>query len=185
MNKIFIIIITLSTIPAGFIKSAEKLNNQYEKLGVLGKRKAYAENFHEKKSKSHDKNNKRLMESISRNDFNSLTQAIHDGADVNHTDNQGWSPLLIATKNNRSNFINILIKSGAHSNPINGEMLTPLLCAIIKNHIFCAEALIKSSTNLNNKHFQGHTILTMAKSHSKIYLSPEMEALLIAAGAHE
>lgn len=60
--------------------------------------------------------NQNLLKAVQNNDTATVIKALEQGADVNHTDEQGRSLLLIATVNKHTEMATLLVKRGADVN---------------------------------------------------------------------
>lgn len=98
-----------------------------------------------------------------------IVQAIKQGAEVNQSDQDGYTPLHIACANEDGVLIEILLKSGAYVNKASNFGDTPLMILACCNEERCdlVELLLsnKFSTekvNVNCANKQGNTALHMA-----------------------
>ena len=57
------------------------------------------------------------------------------GVDVNASDNDGWTPLVIACSKNDVDTVTCLIKAGADANVSNKEGSTPMMRAFDRHNI--------------------------------------------------
>jgi len=87
-----------------------------------------------------------------------ITQTIPD---VNVADKQGDTPLHIAVKLKKLDFIKELIAAGANLNAKNKKLETPLHLAINKNYIAAIKDLIESGADLNVRDKNGSTPLVL------------------------
>ena len=102
------------------------------------------------------------------------------GANPKYNPPSGWTPLLNAAKNGHGDIVKILLKEGADPNDQNVFAAhTPLILAAMGNHEEVVRILIEAGTDVNRKNQWGATAL------SKGRLSPEIEKMLVEAGAKE
>lgn len=70
-----------------------------------------------------------LMGAAHDGDEEKLVQLLKDGADVNHQDAYGWTPIRYAVRNNQRTTAYILIEAGADLNLTSKSGRTPLMSA--------------------------------------------------------
>eukprot|EP00961_Rhodomonas_salina_P228703 3091017-Rhodomonas_salina.2 len=58
-----------------------------------------------------------MLDAAARGDTAELCKLQDQGADLNATDEEGWSPLILASKDGHLATVNELIKRGAKANP--------------------------------------------------------------------
>ena len=92
-----------------------------------------------------------------------VKQAIADGADVNAKNNDGVTPLLLATTWDYKEIVELLIGEGADVNEWDDIGSTPLLVAARKGHKEIAELLIDNGADVNAKDEIGETPLDYAE----------------------
>ena len=64
----------------------------------------------------------RLLAAIKKGSISEINQAIQDGANVNATDDKGWTPLMLACDNEASKgVIELLIAKGADVNATDND----------------------------------------------------------------
>ncbi|MBV8660630.1 MAG: ankyrin repeat domain-containing protein [Candidatus Dependentiae bacterium] len=104
---------------------------------------------------------------------------ITAGADVNHKDEYGDTPLHFAVEHNHDRIIKLLIDAGAKINLPNKSNQTPLHYAAVYNADRAISLLIGANANINHKDERGLTPLHLA-----VYAGAHRAIeLLIAAGA--
>jgi len=74
---------------------------------------------------------------------------INLGADVNIKDDDGYTPLICASKNGLEKIVKLLLSMGADVNIQSYSSYNSLLFASIKNHVNIAELLINAGININ------------------------------------
>jgi hypothetical protein len=100
-------------------------------------------------------------------DTEMVTELVIVGADVNAVDNEGNTPLIIASGLDNKEVIQKLIESGADINAENKEGVTPIVAAIEDAKVENVEVLIKAGVNINKKNKDGKTALTCAKENEQ------------------
>ncbi len=100
---------------------------------------------------------------------NLIEQLIKKGADVNSTNEYGFTPLHFAVINNDINIAELLIKSGADANIFDNEGKTPMRYALLSQFDIIL-SLIKENDNILQKSTQSrpYQIINLLK-HSKNY----------------
>ncbi|MFT6346869.1 MAG: hypothetical protein ACJA02_001115, partial [Myxococcota bacterium] len=79
---------------------------------------------------------------------------IENGANVNITDNEGWTPLMRASLSGNSSLIRILLNVGAYATKTNSSGETAIIHATVSDCAECIEQLFSGYDfikNLNNK----------------------------------
>ncbi|OUM57148.1 hypothetical protein PIROE2DRAFT_26525, partial [Piromyces sp. E2] len=86
--------------------------------------------------------------------------------DINKTDNEGDTPLIICCKSGKESFVKILIDYGADVNVTDNKGNTPLiLCCTEKyriRNIEILKSLIEKSADINKRGYYGVTALHKA-----------------------
>ncbi|MBO4520093.1 MAG: ankyrin repeat domain-containing protein [Alphaproteobacteria bacterium] len=121
-------------------------------------------------------------DTIETNNIKAVQNLINSGADVNEPDENGFTPLMIATTGQNRKIVKALIKAGANVNePLkNGE--TPLMHAVAK---WCADPkiikiLINAGADINARDAHGKTPLMYASE--GLFLEPKTMKILLDAG---
>mmetsp|Transcript_1142 Transcript_1142/g.1683 ORF Transcript_1142/g.1683 Transcript_1142/m.1683 type:complete len:157 (-) Transcript_1142:450-920(-) len=91
-----------------------------------------------------------------------VRKLIINGADVNTTDNDEYTPLHHACSNGHVNVAKLLITNGAKVNAKNDDGGTPLHWACINGHVNVAKLLIEKGAEFNAKNNEGITPLDVA-----------------------
>jgi len=105
---------------------------------------------------------------------------LNKGANPKYKAPSGRTPLLFAAENGHTEIVKILLKKGADPNDQNVFAAhTPLIIAAMYNQEEVVRILIKAGADVNRKNQWGRTAL----DHSR--LSPEIEKMLVKAGAKE
>ena len=103
-----------------------------------------------------------LIEEIRFDRLENVKKLIKNGANVNQADVGGYSPLMIASINNRYEIVDELIKTGKiHINQANNEGYTALLVALINNNLKIAKSLLELKPDVNKISIFGESPLTL------------------------
>ena len=101
---------------------------------------------------------------------------VEAGADLEHQDLQGKTPLLEAIDVGNTEVVDFLVKSGANANRKDEDHgRTPIFFAVFKRNIEICETLIKSGVDVNSKDKYGDPLIFYAIS----YKDQDMLALLL------
>ncbi|KAJ5939396.1 hypothetical protein N7466_002530 [Penicillium verhagenii] len=92
---------------------------------------------------------------------NSLLQI---GADINHRDQQGFTPAHAAPSEGTEEVLGALIESGADLSLTNNSIGTPLHCAVREKSLSMVGMLLKAGVDVNAKNTYGRTALLVATS---------------------
>ena len=95
-----------------------------------------------------------LIDATEAGDIESIKQHLAAGADVNATDEVGWTPLhhaIIFNEKNQMKIVELLIDKGADVNATDEVGRTPLHYASANGHKEVAELLISKGADLNAK----------------------------------
>ena len=111
---------------------------------------------------------KQLIIAAERRDFDSIKKAIDNGANVNATNNNGWSAFLQKSEtalhsvayHGNLRCLRLLLEAGAHVDVADTALLqTPLHYAASRGHLECTRALIDSNANINARDEHGASAL--------------------------
>ena len=80
---------------------------------------------------------------------------------INALNNEGYSPLVLATYRGNNEVAKFLIENGSDING-NSKMGTPLMAAIVKGNTEIAKLLIEKKANVNSSDANGTTALMYA-----------------------
>ena len=72
-----------------------------------------------------------------------------NGADINKSDNYGWTPLNSATNIGQLEIIKLLIENGADIHKADNDGWTPLYSAVDKGHLEIVKLLIENGADIN------------------------------------
>lgn len=137
---------------------------------MLGKPKA-AEDLHQKESSD-------IYHGAETNDVALVNQGIAGGGDVNCSNLQGVTPLLIAVKNLNSALVGILLKAGANANAVSADS-SPVHEAVRKNNIPILTQILDGGGKVNSTTPDGKTPLHIAVQSNQV----DMIQFLLSRGA--
>ena len=121
-----------------------------------------------------------LHKAAQRGNVRKIRQILDNGTEVDTKDQEGRTPLYLATAYGRYEVVKILLKYGAKVDGQNYEPgVTALFGAIQNNRIKIAKILIKNGADVNAKAKDGSTPLSLATKDN----DPEMVKLLKSLGA--
>ena len=103
--------------------------------------------------------NKQLLEASEEGDINKVKQLIESGANVNHANNYGSTPLIWARN---LEMVKYLIENGANVNHANNFGSTPLRLASENGHFDIVKYLTEHGANVNHADNDGFTPLMFA-----------------------
>ena len=107
------------------------------------------------------------------------------GAAVDTADNDGWTPLCIASQYGHVEMVRLLLGGGAQIDAHgNRDEETPLWLACREGSMSVAQLLLeRGPVNVNHTNIDGTSILVVARKHSEH--AAELESLLIRNGASQ
>lgn len=102
-----------------------------------------------------------LLEGVKNNNYSYIIQALKNGADVNATDDIGWTPLHWATHGGIPELCRILIQHGANIYVKDKNGKTPFSNAIHEGYVDIIKLLLDAGVDINtrNRTFEGGTAL--------------------------
>lgn len=103
-----------------------------------------------------------LHDAVIGGDINSVSRLIKSGADVNATDEYGYTPLRWAFTRGDTELVKMLINNGADVNARDKNGWTHLMFAVMGGHTEFAKLLIDKGANVNAKASNGWTALHIA-----------------------
>lgn len=103
-----------------------------------------------------------FFEEIKKGNKKTVKELIDSGIDINAKDKYGYTPLMIATENNKSEVVELLLKKGAELNVKNDDGETALMIAAYNNSIKAGKVLIKYGANFELKDSFGRTAYDIA-----------------------
>ena len=104
---------------------------------------------------------------VKNNDPEQMKWMLNQGANINATDNDGYSLLFFALEFQNTSMLEFLLSNGANPNCPNHESITPLIAAIANGRTKAAELLIKYGADLTWTD-EGDTALTLAVSEGQL-----------------
>jgi ankyrin repeat protein len=108
--------------------------------------------------------NEDLLGAATTGDAAKVKQAIAKGADVNATDERGWTPLILASRIGGVDAVKFLIEKGAKVNVKDNAGMTPLMHASAFGHSAAVKLLIERGADVSMKDNHGDTALEWAGS---------------------
>lgn len=129
--------------------------------------------------------NEKLIEACEKNDINTVRELLKKrffskSANANCEDNEGYTPLCIASEHGHIEVFKYLIKAGADVNKAIIDGITPLIIASEKGHHNLVKLLIKAKANVN-KSMEGQVTPLFIASQNGY---PEVVKLLVDSGAN-
>lgn len=91
-----------------------------------------------------------LIDACEKGDRNLVELLIKNEADVNHEDEDKWTPNFFASQNGHKEIVEILIKNGADVNHEDENKWTPIFFASLNGHKEIVELLIKNGARLHD-----------------------------------
>lgn len=103
-----------------------------------------------------------LLQSIELGESDRATALLLAGVSANTTDQQGWTPFMLAALHNRTSLIPVLFAHGADFNAKNAKGNTALMLAANNNHLEVVQMLLVQGAQVNAKTTAGWTALMYA-----------------------
>jgi ankyrin repeat protein len=111
-----------------------------------------------------------LIDAVRYGDLGKIKWIIDQGdADVNHADENGWTPLYWTIRYDRVDICRLLLDSGADVNYKNNYGNNPLIIAVIDDRIDIIKLLLSRGANVNHKNKGGGCPIHYATFNSNIY----------------
>ena len=112
--------------------------------------------------------NKNLLIYVKNENINEIKNAIENGADVNYTTEQGYTPLYESVGKGNKEIVSILIKAGAKID-VDGDEYNgpPLVWAASKGDVDVMKLLIEKGGNINIQHKKDRSFDTPLHAASK------------------
>ena len=86
-------------------------------------------------------------------DIYSIRSLLSDGIDINETDSEGKTPLMIASAIAHTEMVKLLLAHGANINDKNHSGWTPLIYAVITDNLEIVELLVENGADLTKRDF--------------------------------
>lgn len=111
-----------------------------------------------------------LLKSVERGDPQATQLLLTAGVSPNAKNNQGWTPLMFAARDDWRDLARLLIARGANVNAKNKVGGTALMLAAINNHSTMVETLLTKGARVDAKNAYGWTALMYAswKGHAQV-----------------
>ncbi|MFA7578245.1 MAG: ankyrin repeat domain-containing protein, partial [Candidatus Muiribacteriota bacterium] len=113
-------------------------------------------------------------------DFEKALSKNYNNDFLNHKNNNGTTPLILAVDYNLIDFIDLLLKSGADIEFKNHVGNTALMTSVQKNNFDITEFLINQGANVNTHDNNGYRAISFALLNNNI----DVFTLLVENGAH-
>ncbi|MFA5480485.1 MAG: ankyrin repeat domain-containing protein, partial [Candidatus Muiribacteriota bacterium] len=113
-------------------------------------------------------------------DFEKALSKNYNNDFLNHKNNNGTTPLILAVDYNLIDFIDLLLKSGADIEAKNDIGNTALMTSVQKNNLKITFFLIKSGADVNTLDIHGYRAISFALLNNNI----DVFTLLVENGAH-
>jgi len=126
----------------------------------------------------HQKESSEIYRGAEINDTTLLNQGIAGGGDVNSSNLQGVTPLLLAVKNQNLGMVGVLLKAGANPNAVSADS-SPIHEAVRKNNTQILTHILDHGGKINITTTDGKTPLHVAVQQ----IQPEMIQFLLSRGA--
>ncbi|WP_265027666.1 ankyrin repeat domain-containing protein [Wolbachia endosymbiont (group B) of Chorthippus parallelus] len=113
--------------------------------------------------------NEAMFHSVGRNDIQRVKDYLKEGADVNYSSHNNWTPLHYAAYRNHIKLIKLLVEEGANVNA-GSHYIKPLHIAAQYGHKGVVEFLLNSGSNINASGWNSWTPLHYAadSGHSEV-----------------
>ncbi|XP_078689136.1 uncharacterized protein LOC144920681 [Branchiostoma floridae x Branchiostoma belcheri] len=108
-----------------------------------------------------------------------VLRLLEAGAEVDKTDKDGHTPLLLAANEGHGDVVQKLLKAGANVNRAKQDGVTPLIIAACKGHVEVVQQLLKAGAEVNRADVNGFTPLFTAAQEGHV----EVVQQLLKAGA--
>jgi hypothetical protein len=89
---------------------------------------------------------------------------LREGVNVNGVDNMGMTPLILATKYDKTEIVKLLLKNNAKVNVKDKYKMSPMIYAVDNNNINVIKMLLKNGGSLNVYNASGQNPLTISAS---------------------
>jgi len=113
-------------------------------------------------------NNTPLMAAAHQGHWNLVQYLCEAAADVNATNQIGWSPLFMASQMGHTPVVKFLLDKGADPNSTNHQGTAPLLMASLNGFAETITVLLDSGANINHTSLIGTTALHMASREGQV-----------------
>ncbi len=117
---------------------------------------------------------KQLLTAVEQQDTNAVLSLIQQGANINVTDNQGRTPIMVATYGNDVKTAKVLIDAGADVNIQDGMKNNPFLYAGAEGYLEILKLTIDAGADPTLTNRYGGTALIPAAEHGYIDVIKEL-----------
>ncbi|MGB4069784.1 MAG: ankyrin repeat domain-containing protein [Nitrospira sp.] len=109
-----------------------------------------------------EKNASDLRKFAAKGELDVVKLLLEKGAAVNQTDQNGWSPLLLAAKNGHREVVELLVAKGAAAVQTDPKGSSPLVLAAMHGHREVVELLVAKGAAVNQTSWKGRSPLYFA-----------------------
>ena len=106
--------------------------------------------------------NRALQKAAASGRVREVKNLIRKGADINSTDSQGRTPLILAVENSQSSAVGVLLKSNAELAVTDASGNNPLLIAVRRGDSKSVYLLVQAGINVNSRDLEDNTPLHIA-----------------------
>jgi len=103
-----------------------------------------------------------FLDAAAQNNTRKALACISSGADINHRNGKGWTPLIVASFNGAIDVVNLLISKGVDINKTNYKCTTPLMYAMThyenSGQRVVFDVLLDSGAHVSSRDFRGLSI---------------------------
>ncbi len=103
--------------------------------------------------------NNALIKAAKEGNTKKVVNLLRDGADVSHTDEDGWTALTWAARNNRTEAATHLLAAGSDPNRLNQHKDTPFLWAASNSNDDLVELMLRDGAEVKHANVDGWTAL--------------------------
>jgi ankyrin repeat protein len=128
-----------------------------------------------------EKRNQEFRQAVLQKNLGLVSQLLASGVDVDASNSQGITPLMLAIREADSAILRLLLQAKANVN--RESIVTPLMAAAATGNAEIVNLLIQAGAKVDTKDKDGRTALLYATTFPDGARSPEVVALLIKAGA--
>ena len=105
-----------------------------------------------------------LLNAVESGDVGSVEKLLEEGADINYADEDGVTPLMIATQANSIDMIKVVIEKGAAIDTKEKKLgVTALMLAAFLGHAEVAKELLSAGANIYETDNNGQVALRHAQ----------------------
>ena len=108
-----------------------------------------------------------LFSASEKGDSAAIRQALNAGINVNSTDPDGWTPLMVAASGGNLDAVEMLLKAGAAINVASQKGQTPLMAAVLSGNAQLVKLLLDQGADASAVTTTGMTALDVAKRAGK------------------